>query len=365
MDAMYPVLVIGAGKIGSLIACLFADTKDYVVHLADVNFSGRDVKYLLKAVPEITKVSLDVKDQQSIQTYIKKNRILAVISSLPYFLNTYVAQAAKAEKTHYFDLTEDTSMTDVVKAIAADAKHAFVPQCGLAPGFVNIVAYHLIQEFDIVHQVKLRVGALPQRASNALHYSLTWSTDGVINEYGNPCYGIEKGMKVTLSPLEGLESLEIDGCTYEAFNTSGGLGSLAESQLGKVQNLNYKTIRYPGHCEKMRLLMIDLKLNEDRPTLKAILERAIPKTYQDMVLIYVSVEGIKDGELLEKNYVKKIYPKTIRGIDWSAIQISTASALCAIVDLVLSNEKKYHALVLQEQFCLADVLANRFGQHYA
>ncbi len=358
-------MITGAGKIGSLIACLLADSKDYQVHLADMEFSGTDVNRLLQVMPEIKTVALDVKDRGATQDYIQKHNIITVISSLPYFLNSYVAQAAKAAKAHYFDLTEDTAITAVVKAIAADAKTAFVPQCGLAPGFISIAANSLMQEFEHCHHAKLRVGALPQRASNALHYSLTWSTDGVINEYGNPCHGIEAGADVVLTPLEGLESIQIDGCEYEAFNTSGGLGSLGELYTGKVQSLNYKTMRYPGHCEKMRLLMNDLKLNEDRQTLKKILERAIPKTYQDMVLVYVTVEGIKDGELTEKSYVKKIYPKIIHGMEWSAIQVSTASGICAVVDLVLGQENEYHGLVLQEGFHLADVLANRFGQYYA
>lgn len=362
---MYNVMITGAGKIGSLIACLLADSNDYQVHLADLEFSGTDVARLLHQMPEIKSVALDVKDQGSIQAYLEKHHIVAVISSLPYFLNSYVAQAAKAAHTHYFDLTEDTSITAVVKAIAADAQTAFVPQCGLAPGFISIAANSLMREFDECFYAKLRVGALPQRANNALHYSLTWSTDGLINEYGNPCHAIEAGANLMVTPLEGLESIQIDGCEYEAFNTSGGLGSLGELYEGKVQSLNYKTMRYPGHCEKMRFLMNDLKLNNDRATLKRILETAIPKTYQDMVIVYVTVEGMTQGELTEKSYLKKIYPQTIRSLDWSAIQISTASGVCAVVDLVLQNAHEYKGLVLQEIFCLKELLKNRFGHYYA
>jgi len=132
--------------------------------------------------------------------------------------------------------------------------------------------------------------------------------------------------------------LEVDGLLYEAFNTSGGLGTLAETYEGKVRTMNYKTLRYPGHCEKIHFLMEDLKLNQDRDTLKRILENAIPKTLQDVVLIYASVTGKQKGELYEENYVKKVYPQKISGILWSAIQVTTAAGGCAIVDMVFQRD---------------------------
>src|SRR5262249_47710761 len=154
--------------------------------------------------------------------------------------------------------------------------HAFVPQCGLAPGFISIVTHDLMTHFEIVETVKMRVGALPVHPSNALKYSLTWSTDGLINEYGNVCYGIEEGENVPLQPLERYETNEVDGLLNEAFNHFGGLGPLADSYCGKVQTMNYKTLPFPGQCQKIHLLMKDLKLNEDRETLKRVLEHAIP-----------------------------------------------------------------------------------------
>jgi len=362
---MIPIMVAGAGKIGSLIACLLVETQDYEVHLADLNFNLPDTVRLLQNKPDIQTVCLDVKDKSAVQAYLKKHGIIAVISSLPYFLNVHVAEAAKAAGSHYFDLTEDLTVAAKIKALAHHASTVFVPQCGLAPGFVSIVAHSLMQRFDVCHTAKLRVGALPQRTSNALHYSLTWSTDGLINEYGEACAGIQDGKHVMFEPLEGLESLQIDGDAYEAFHTSGGLGGLASLYQDKIQHLNYKTIRHPGHCEKMRFLMNTLRLNEDRKTLKYILERAIPKTYQDMVMLYVSVEGTRNNELIEESYVKKIYPKTIGGITWSAIQLSTASSVCAVLEQVLESKQPLKGLVLQEHFGMDDILKNRFGCCYA
>jgi saccharopine dehydrogenase-like NADP-dependent oxidoreductase len=129
--------------------------------------------------------------------------------------------------------------------------------------------------------------------------------------------------------------------------------------------MNYKTIRYPGHCEQMRLLMNDLKLNHDRGTLKRILENAVPQTLQDVVIVYAAVTGKQDGQLREENYVNKIYPQVIAGRLWSAIQVSTAAAIAAVVDLVLAAPERYHGFVAQEQFRLTDILANRFGCYYA
>lgn len=129
--------------------------------------------------------------------------------------------------------------------------------------------------------------------------------------------------------------------------------------------MNYKTIRYPGHCGQMRLLMNDLKLNQDRATLRRILENAVPQTLQDVVIVYAAVSGLQAGELREENYVNKIYPQVIAGRLWSAIQVTTAAGITSVVDLVLASPGRFHGFVAQEQFRLPEILQNRFGRHYA
>jgi saccharopine dehydrogenase-like NADP-dependent oxidoreductase len=115
----------------------------------------------------------------------------------------------------------------------------------------------------------------------------------------------------------------------------------------------------------MRLLMNDLKLNHDRATLKRILENAVPQTLQDVVIVYAAVTGLQGGELREENYVNKIYPQVIAGRLWSAIQVTTAAGVTAVLDLVLGDPSSYRGFVAQEQFRLPDILANRFGRYYA
>ncbi|MEO8444620.1 MAG: saccharopine dehydrogenase C-terminal domain-containing protein [Gammaproteobacteria bacterium] len=366
---MHRVLVLGAGKIGALIAGLLEESGDYAITLAD---SRPGAAAAVAAAHQkagggggIHALDLDASRLPDLEATLRGQRIDAVVSSLPYYCNELVAGAARNTGVHYFDLTEDVRSASAVYAIAAEASTAFAPQCGLAPGFISIAAAELIRHFQSVRTVKLRVGALPQHPNNVLKYSLTWSTEGLINEYGNPCLSVVNGASQQVQPLEGLEEIEIDGTLYEAFNTSGGLGSLAESFGSDVESMDYKTIRYPGHCEQMRLLMNGLKLNQDRDTLKRILENSVPQTLQDVVIVYAAVTGLQEGELREENYVNKVYPQMIGGRLWSAIQITTAGGICAVLDLVLRHPQQYRGFVRQEQFPLDQVLANRFGRYYS
>ena len=366
---MHRVLVLGAGKIGSLIAGLLEESGDYAVTLADSRAgAATEVAAAHRRVGGgvgIHALDLDATRLADLEAALRGQRIDAVVSSLPFYCNELVARAARSTGAHYFDLTEDVRSATAVFGIAANATTAFAPQCGLAPGFISIAAAELIRHFESVRTVKLRVGALPQHPNNVLKYSLTWSTEGLINEYGNLCRSIVNGEAQQVQPLEGLEEIEIDGTLYEAFNTSGGLGSLGDSFGAGVESMDYKTMRYPGHCEQMRLLMNGLKLNQDRGTLKRILENSVPQTLQDVVIVYAAVTGLQEGELREENYVNKVYPQMIGGRLWSAIQITTAGGICAVLDLVLRTPDQYRGFVRQEQFPLNQVLANRFGRFYS
>lgn len=362
---MPKICLLGGGKIGSLIATLLVESGDYTVFLGDVDSQvvtrlQREVNHEHFHISEI-----DVQDKTALRSFFEQTKPEAILSSLPYYCNPLVSELCREHGAHYFDLTEDIEVTKKVRTVSQGANKAFVPQCGLAPGFISIVAHDLMTHFDSVDIVKMRVGALPVNPSNVLKYSLTWSTDGLINEYGNMCNGIENGQEVALLPLEGYETISIDGLLYEAFNTSGGLGTLADTSAGKVRTMNYKTLRYPGHCEKIHLLMNDLKLNDDRETLKRVLEKAVPKTLQDVVLIYTSATGLRKGELYEENFVQKVYPRAIAGKPWSAIQVTTAAGICSVMELVFEQPERYRGFVTQETFELSAILTNRFGKVFA
>ena len=359
---MHKVLLLGAGKIGGAIAKLLAGTGDYDVRVADVD--ERSLKRLSR-IPRVKTVRMDVGRHQALLGAMKGREI--AIAACSYSVNPGIARAAKQAGLSYFDLTEDVETTRVVRRVAAKAKRGqvFVSQCGLAPGFVSIAARHLSRQFEKLDEVRMRVGALPMFPTNYMKYNLTWSTDGLINEYGNPCEAVWEGKLIEVLPLEGLEHFSLDGVDYEAFNTSGGVGTLAETLEGKVRTLNYKTIRYRGHRNLIAFLMNELRLNDWREELKAILERAVPITPQDVVLIFVTVTGWKDGHLTQITDARKVYHRELFGERWSAIQITTASSLCAVVDLFVQGRLPERGFVKQEQVPLADFLANRFGQYYA
>ena len=236
---MKDVLVLGAGKIGALISGLLAESGDYAVQLADALPGAAAEVVNAHGLDHMQAFDLDATDTDALTQHVRTHKPIALISGLPYFCNVAVAQVARDEGVHYFDLTEDVAVTEAVRELAEGSDKVFAPQSGLAPGFISIAANELIQHFDSLKSVKLRVGALPQHPNNVLKYSLTWSTDGVINEYGNLCKSIVDGAEVDVMPLEGLEEIEIDGTLYEAFNTSGGLGSLGETYGDRVGNMYY------------------------------------------------------------------------------------------------------------------------------
>ncbi len=357
---MRDVTVIGAGKIGATAAGLLASTGDYRVTLAD-----RLPEVLDRVEPSefVRPSALDVESSADLLQLLGGQ--FAVVNAAPFHLTMPIAEAARAAGTHYLDLTEDVASTRRVKALAAEAATAFVPQCGLAPGFISIVAADMAKRFESLDSVKLRVGALPQYPSNALNYNLTWSTDGVINEYCEPCEAIVNGVRSEVAPLEGLEEFSLDGVTYEAFNTSGGLGTLCEAFEGKVRNLDYRTIRYPGHCAIMRALLHDLRLRDRRAVLKDILEHAVPTTLQDVVIVFVTASGHKGGRLVQETYASKIYSRDVGGRTLTAIQVTTASAICTMLDLLAAGRIPQRGFVHQEDVPLATFLDNRFGKVYA
>lgn len=351
------ITILGAGHIGFGMALLLQQAGDYDILVVD-----RDPARLAEVAALGVSTQLAT-DDASLQTAIDGR--FAVLNALPFHRAVPVATLCAAAGVHYFDLTEDVASTQAIRALAANARSVLMPQCGLAPGFIGIVGNDLARRFDTLHTLRMRVGALPRYPQGALRYNLTWSTEGLINEYCNPCEAIVDGVRTTVPALEGLETFALDGVEYEAFNTSGGLGTLTETLAGKARQVDYQSIRYPGHNAILKLLLNDLRLRDRRDLLKDILETAIPTTDQDVIVVFATASGMKGGRLVQDSYSARIIGTQVAGHTLSAIQLTTAAGICTALDLVAQGRLPQRGFVGQESVLLADFLANRFGVAYA
>jgi saccharopine dehydrogenase-like NADP-dependent oxidoreductase len=360
-----PILILGAGNIGASIAKLLAHAGDWEITLADRSEGALEK---MRDASGIATRRIDLGEGGLSTDALADQEI--VLSACSFDVNVAIAEAALEAGASYFDLTEDVETTRRVRALAEEARpgQIFMPQCGLAPGFIGVLARAMSRRFDRLDTIKMRVGALPQYPHNHMKYNLTWSTEGVINEYCNPCEAIHRGELVEVLALEGLERFSLDGLEYEAFNTSGGLGTLCDTLSGRIEELNYKTVRYPGHRDLMDFLINGLKLGHSaarRAQLCEIMESALPITRQDVVLVYCSVEGWKDGEFVQETDARKIYHQEILGESWSSIQLTTAASACTMIDLLREGRLPRRGFVRQEDVELELFLANRFGRYYS
>jgi saccharopine dehydrogenase-like NADP-dependent oxidoreductase len=354
---MEKVLVLGAGKVGSTVADMIADDYELPVTLADYR-AGSACKD-----PLVTRTTVDVQDEQALARLLAAHTV--VVNALPFYLAAPVATQAARAGTHYFDLTEDVAATNAIRGLAPEARSVLMPQCGLAPGVVGMLGGYLAGRFDQLYDLRLRVGALTRNATNQLRYNFTWSIDGVINEYCNPCDAIVNGQRVQVRPLEGHETFTLDAEAFEAFNTSGGLGTLCETLQGKVRNLDYKTIRYPGHCASMDFLLNDLRLVERRDLLRQVLEHAVPHSREDVVILFASASGMRQGRFEQETRVTRVFGATLRGQQRTAIELTTAAGVVGVLELLMQGKLPERGFVGQEQVPLQDFLATRVGRHYA
>ena len=369
---MFSVMVVGAGRIGASIAKLLHNSGDYEIVVAD-----HDPLALERLRPALPVPVLRLEVEREIHHLTTELRTLAnrrraaVLSACSFDVNRFIALAALEAGVSYFDLTEDVETTRHIRELASQAAEGqiFMPQCGLAPGFIGILGASMMKGFDRLDALRMRVGALPEYPHNHLMYHLTWSTDGMINEYCKPCEVIHRGQRQEVLALDGLERFAIDGIEYEAFNTSGGLGTLCETLEGKVNELNYKTVRYPGHHYLMDFLINGLRMGDTLETqreLGRIFDRAIPMTRQDVVLILCAASGLRQGLYSEETNARKIYHQQVGSEHWSAIQLTTSAAACVAVDLFRAGELPVkRGFVRQEDMELDVFLANRFGKYYA
>ena len=347
---MEKIVVLGLGKVGALASELLFGSGFDVVGL-DLTPPAGPLPFPVKA--------MDLGSGARVADALKQQD--AVLSCLPYSLNADIARIAHGAGLHYFDLTEDVPTTKTILELSKTAERLMAPQCGLAPGFVGIVGTDLISVFDECRSCKLRVGALPQNPTGLMGYAFNWSPEGVVNEYLNDCEVIEDGERKWVSPMEWHETLYVDGVKLEAFTTSGGIGTMCETYLGKVANLDYKSMRYPGHMKQMNFFFHELLMRERRKEAGEILVHAKPPVQDDIVYIHVSAEGVKDGRPERKEFVRAYRPMEIAGKVRTAIAWTTAASVVAVIEMVRNGKLPGKGFLKQEEIPLDEFLKTSTG----
>ncbi len=276
----------------------------------------------------------------------------AAVSCVTYKYNPGLTRAAIKAGCHFMDLGGNNNVVQQQLEMndpAASAGIIVIPDCGLAPGMVSIFAADGFNRYDRVRSLKIRVGGLPQSPRPPLNYKMVFSAEGLINEYWEPCVILEDGQKKMVHPMTAVESLEFDGVgEFEAFYTSGGTSTLPDTYLGRIDFLDYKTIRYPGHCRLFKpMLEIGLAsrqpLNiggqkiEPREVFKAVLDRNL--SYEDdldMVLVRLIFEGEKNGKTIKTVYEIVDRQDTRSGL--TAMMRTTAFPIAIIAWMAASGQ---------------------------
>ncbi len=351
---MKSIAVLGLGKVGHLAAELLHEA-GFQVYGYDLRRPAVDPKFPFNI--------LDISSEAELGKAFSS--VDAVLSCLPYHLNKGVANAAHKAGIHYFDLTEDVPTTNHILELSKTSKGLMAPQCGLAPGFVGIVGADKIAQFDKCRSLRMRVGALPQNPTGLMGYAFNWSPEGVVNEYLNDCEVIEGGVRKMVSAMEWNEAIYIDGIKLEAFTTSGGLGTMCNTYLGTVDNIDYKTMRYPGHMELMNFFFHELLMRDQRELAGKILTTAKPPVDADVVYIHVAAEGSINGQMQRKEFVRAYKPIMVGGKSRTAIAWTTSASVVSVIEMVRAGTLPQKGFLKQEDIPLEAFLKTSTGRLYA
>lgn len=366
------IFIAGAGGIGQAVALIISE---FNIFQADIAFGDVSQKALDDALYFVKEGSSHPVKLEGILmdkggNYENLVPVLndcdVLLDCLPGSLAPKMAEMARTCGCHYANLTEYVSETNQIKAIADGAETSFVLQTGLAPGFINILACKLYEQFkekygnDMLEEMTMKVGALPQNACHPHFYAFTWSPIGVATEYLKNAVIVDNYKQTEVAALSDTESLIINGDRFEDNYTSGGAANLPEAFSGKIRKLHYKTLRQPGHYQwvKRQLETIPEGLNKISTLEKMMLEN-IPSVENDMVVIYASVEGFDNHgrrRKIEKAY--KILPTLVGKRPLRAIQTTTAAPMCEMAYMMLS--KKWKGLMQQSDVPTSEFLNGPF-----
>jgi lysine 6-dehydrogenase len=305
------VVILGAGMMGRAIAydlSKFSNFDEILLGEKDSKTRASTRRFLQETRVKV--IPLDAERTSEMKNRLQKGDV--IISALPYRYNYRLAQRAIQTKTHFIDLGGNNTIVENERRLFSQAKKndvTIIPDSGLAPGLVSIITRDIVDHLDIVNSVRLRVGGLPTHPKPPLNYQIVFSPYGLINEYVEDALILDHGRIIQKKSMTEVETLQFPKPfeTMEAFLTSGGCSTLPYTYRHTVDYLDYKTIRYPGHCEKIKAIL-DLGFADEkkmncagqviapRDVLASMLIKNVPTTGEDVVLLKVMSQGIKQGK---------------------------------------------------------------------
>ena len=354
------VAVVGSGLMGRAAVYDLAQSKDVEkIGLFDINLKvAREVakKY---GKGKATAKRFDAGDVKTAAKVFAPYDV--VISAVTYRYNPGLAKAAIQAKAHFMDMGGNNDAVAAEFKLNGAAKKAgvvVIPDCGLAPGMVSVIAAGDLARFDKPESLYIRVGGLPQKPRPPLDYQMVFSAEGLINEFYEPVIAIKNGKKITLPPMEGLEELTFRGIgKLEAFTTSGGTSTLPKTYGRILKNLDYKTIRFPGFCDRFNTMLgiglgawekieVDGVRVSPRSVLKAVLDRNLSYGDPDLVLVRLITEGKVKGR--KKRFISEITDRQDKKTGLTAMMRCTAFPVTIIAMMAASGQIKARGVVPQE-----------------
>jgi lysine 6-dehydrogenase len=353
------VLVLGAGRMGHGAVFDLVNNSPDVEMVTVADFDRAKAEAVADSVGRgrVTPTVIDAADTAAVTALMRGHD--SVISCVNYWYNVELSKAAIETQANFCDLGGNNYIVDEQLALDADAKAAgvnIIPDCGLAPGMVSILAMHGAKNFDSIDQIHIRVGGLPQDPQPPLNYQLVFSVEGLINEYVEVARVIRDGEITEVPSMTEIESLSFDGFPpLEAFQTSGGTSTLPDTFLGKIKELDYKTIRYAGHCDKFKT-MIDLGLCSSveivadfqkvkpRKVFGELLQQHLPADGPDYVLVRLDFVG-DGGKRLRYDIVDKLDEAT----GMSAMMRTTAFPASIIAQMMARGDVMTRGATPQEK----------------
>ncbi len=356
------ILVLGAGRMGhgAVFDLIHNSPGVERVTVADFDFANAEAVAAAVGTDRIDARQIDASNYADIVELFHDHD--SVISCVNYWYNVSLSKAAIEVGANFCDLGGNNYIVDEQLALDAEAKAAginIIPDCGLAPGMVSILAMHGAARFDSVDEIHIRVGGLPQHPEPPLNYQLVFSVEGLINEYLEVARVIRDGKITEVDSMTEIESLSFDGFPpLEAFQTSGGTSTLPETFLGNVRELDYKTIRYAGHCEKFKTMMdlglcsseeimVDFQKVKPRKVFGELLQQHLPADGPDYVLVRLDFVGVKDGETKKLRF--DIVDKQDEATCMSAMMRTTAFPASIIAQMMASGDVLSRGATPQEK----------------